>query len=222
MKVVEIYKRYEIPRNLQLHMLRVAAVARLVLENTKVAVDKETVIQACLVHDLGNIVKFILDGKGLHVDEDLDSLRKVQQKFMRKYGVDDHEVTDKILKELGVSDRVKDLVYKLGFGPRILQEIADGEDVESKVVLYADSRVSPYGVLSVKERMGDLERRYVEVERIHNIKKETFEATKTPVLEVARQIEDLCGEVLKHLTDTDLEQYFAELLEYNIPTNDNS
>lgn len=216
MKVVEIYRKYEIPAGLQIHMLRVGAIAKIVLSNTTEELDEKSVMQACLLHDLGNIVKFTLDGKGIHVEEDLDYLKKVQAKFIKKYGVDDHEATMKILEEVGVTEKVKELVGKLGFGSDVLRQIAEEKQLEPKIVLYGDARVSPYGVLSVKERMADLERRYVGVERIHKLSREVFEATKEPVLEVARQIETIAGKDVIRLTNADLERYFEELLEYDV------
>jgi len=53
MKTKQIYEEYMIPKNLQEHMLRVAALAEVLLENwTKGNIDKSEIIKACLFHDI--------------------------------------------------------------------------------------------------------------------------------------------------------------------------
>ena len=62
MKIKDIYSKYNIPPNLQLHMFRVAAFADILCDNhKKVDFDKEIIIKSCLLHDLGNIIKFDFD-----------------------------------------------------------------------------------------------------------------------------------------------------------------
>ena len=60
MKISEIYRKYRIPPQLQLHQLRVASIAKYICDNLKVPVDIEEVVSADLLHDMGNIIKFDL------------------------------------------------------------------------------------------------------------------------------------------------------------------
>jgi len=55
MKVNKIYEDYMVPSNLQKHMLRVAALAEILLEKwVSNNVDKISVINACIFHDIAN------------------------------------------------------------------------------------------------------------------------------------------------------------------------
>ena len=56
-KITDIYKEYKIMPSLQMHMLRVAAVTKMIVDNYNMDLDKESLVVAALVHDLGNIVK---------------------------------------------------------------------------------------------------------------------------------------------------------------------
>ena len=62
MNIFNIYAKYKIPPQLQTHQLRVAAVAKTICEHLwpKLS-DMRTIISTCLVHDMGNIIKFDLD-----------------------------------------------------------------------------------------------------------------------------------------------------------------
>lgn len=59
MNILEIYNKYYLPENLQMHMLRVAACSNLIIDNwSGPEIDKEAIIRVCLLHDMGNIVKY--------------------------------------------------------------------------------------------------------------------------------------------------------------------
>ena len=64
MKIIDIYNKYYLPENLQMHMLRVAACSNLIIDNWKgKELDKEAIIRVCLLHDMGNMVKISESGK---------------------------------------------------------------------------------------------------------------------------------------------------------------
>lgn len=57
--IKSIYDRFSIPRSLRLHMYRVASIAEMVCDNWKgPRIEKDDIVAACLLHDVGNIVKF--------------------------------------------------------------------------------------------------------------------------------------------------------------------
>ena len=58
MKICEIYAKYGIPENLQMHMLRVAACSQYILDHwTGEPLQEKAVIRVSLLHDMGNLVK---------------------------------------------------------------------------------------------------------------------------------------------------------------------
>ena len=92
----EIYKLFRIPKNLQWHMLRVAAVGWYVCEHFVEQVNQSDVVNALLLHDLGNLLKFNLSrGVGMfdESEQDVDHWRRVQAELARKYSSDEHEAT---------------------------------------------------------------------------------------------------------------------------------
>src|SRR6266404_1725530 len=115
-KILDIYKEYKIMPTLQEHMFRVAAVASLLCDNFTKPVNKEDIILACLLHDIGNIVKFHLNYfPEFNKPEGIKYWQKIQDEFIEKYGDDDHVATVAIMKELGVSRNLIFLVDKIDF-----------------------------------------------------------------------------------------------------------
>ena len=52
MNIIDIYNKYHLPENLQMHMLRVAACSNLIIDNWKgIEIDKDAIIRVCLLHD---------------------------------------------------------------------------------------------------------------------------------------------------------------------------
>lgn len=158
--VRDIYRKYKIMLSLQLHMLRCAAVAKLVIDNFEVDLDDEReIITAVLLHDMGNIIKFdlslypeFLEPKGLKY------WQKVQQEFREKYGRDEHSANVEIINEIGVSNRVKEIVKSIGFSKSLENSLHN--DYSKKIATYSDYRVAPYGITSLEERELEGKERY--------------------------------------------------------------
>ena len=54
MNIIDIYNKYHLPENLQMHMLRVAACSNLIIDNWNgQTIDKESIIRVSLLHDMG-------------------------------------------------------------------------------------------------------------------------------------------------------------------------
>ena len=80
--------------NLQEHMLRVAAVASLVCDNFNEPLPKDDIITACLLHDMGNIIKSDLQYFPEFIKpEGLDYWQKVKDEYIEKYSRDEHKAT---------------------------------------------------------------------------------------------------------------------------------
>jgi 5'-deoxynucleotidase YfbR-like HD superfamily hydrolase len=59
MTIQDVYIKCAIPENLQLHMLRAAAVGHIIIRHWyKNEIEGERVLLALLLHDLGNVLKF--------------------------------------------------------------------------------------------------------------------------------------------------------------------
>src|ERR1700730_14187670 len=134
--------------NLQQHQLRVAAVAELICDALEFPIDTTTVIQACLVHDMGNIIK----AKFSHFPQFLEPegeeyWQKVKDNFIKKYGDDSSEASVKIARDLGLNNDVIDLLNSFGYLE--IKEIAEDNIPERKICCYSDIRVGPEGVISV-------------------------------------------------------------------------
>jgi len=179
MKITEVYQKYKNTPQMMEHQLTVAAVAGLVCDNwergmtrnltrndaeAKFGIDRENIVVACLLHDIGNIVKFNFDRTKdifpelLAKPEDREYWENVKKEFTEKYGKSSHEATVKIIKEIGVSDRVFELVDSVGFNQGVNN--AWTGDFGKKICAYSDMRVKPSGVSSLEERMADLRVRY--------------------------------------------------------------
>lgn len=159
--VVDIYEAYRIPPWLQLHQLRVAAVGKAVAERIS-RVDTNSVILACLFHDMGNILKFDLSPTaalaGIFPDDQREYWVSVKEQYRATYGASEHDATAAIVKEIGLSDEVQAYIRGMGFGKAAA--ILSGSPVELLIIEYADQRVGPMGVLLLEERLADGNRRY--------------------------------------------------------------
>lgn len=159
MKIGEIYDKYQIMPQLSLHMRRVASVGQLIMDGWRETIDRDLVIRTLLLHDMGNIVKFDLT-KPIMPIENIEDWQKVQREWWDKYGRDTHQVTKTVVAELGQTDVVEVFTqehvgYLSGDTGQILKQ-----DWPAKLLAYADTRVTPKGVVPMKERIADLQRRY--------------------------------------------------------------
>ncbi len=158
-KILEIYEEYRIMPNLQEHMLRVAAVSSLICDNFDEPLPKEEIITACLLHDMGNIIKSkfeffseFLEPKGL------EYWQQVKDEYVKKYSNDEHVATKEIMSELGIQESVIRLASENYF-PKLCENIKVN-DFKLKIIQYSDMRVGPYGVLSYEGRMEEANERY--------------------------------------------------------------
>lgn len=159
-----IYERFRIPPSLQRHMRRVMAVGKIICEHWQGSIlNEEEIVAILLIHDIGNIVKIDFETQqGLKIigkdAEKLEYWKMVKKEVIEKYGSDDHEVTKKMVRELGISSRLQFLMeHKEIDRAKFALECSDWE---LKIISYADQRVGPFGIISLKERFDDLKRRY--------------------------------------------------------------
>ena len=157
--ILDIYKEYKIMPNLAMHQMRVAAVAMQICDSLDLNLEKEDIIKACLLHDMGNIIKFKLDHfPEWNNPEGTDYWQSVKNDYILKYGNDEHKASLIISRELGVSDSIFNLVYCVDSSSA---ENIKMEDIFSeKVCIYADNRVTPFGIVSLNDRSLEAKERY--------------------------------------------------------------
>lgn len=157
--ITQIYLKYKIMPTLQQHQLRVAGVAKQICDAIVEPLDKEGVVDVCLVHDMGNIIKFDLTYFPDFVQpEGLEYWQGVKDEYIAKYGPEEHVATEMICKEIGLSDAQTEYLHAVGFSRTKKALVSDS--LEQKICCYADMRVGPHGVLSVEERLADGRKRY--------------------------------------------------------------
>jgi hypothetical protein len=160
MTVKEIYDKYNIPPNLQKHMLRVAALSEILVENwIEGELDERSITFACLFHDMANIIKFDLTKASIFKEEEAQKeyWKKVQLEVMETYGPNIHEATRKIARETGCPSQVVDLITKLEWDNA--KRVVEDDDFESGITIYSDMRIGPFGILPLQERIENLRTR---------------------------------------------------------------
>lgn len=159
MTISEIYSQYKIMPSLQLHQLRVAAVATQMAESAYEQLNINAITTATLLHDMGNIIKFKLDLFPEFLQpEGLEYWREVKQEFINKYGDDEHNATYDIAEEIGIDKESMQLLKSIGFSKA--PEVLKRNDISQMIVCYADHRVGPKSVLSLEDRMQEGQKRF--------------------------------------------------------------
>lgn len=159
MKVLDAYSRYKILPFLQLHQLRVAAVAKRIVDNFDGALDERSIMIACLFHDMGNIIKVDFERFPESFEpEGVADWKKVQDDFVRRFGPDEHHATIAIGHELHLP--LQAIAYIDGVGFSKLERTRDTHSYEQKIVEYADLRVAPMGIVSMHARHEETRIRY--------------------------------------------------------------
>lgn len=209
MNVIEIYKKYSLPENLQMHMLRVAACSNLIIDNWNgPEIDKEAIIRVCLLHDMGNIVKVPED---FSKDENFIQTRR---KYFEKYGTNDHEINLEIGNSEGLSD--KEIEILDGKRSRKNEETLNSNSYERKICAYCDQRVAPDGVVGIKERLEDAKVRYKNkpLSIWSNEQKANYLIECS--LGIEKQIFQYCSLEPEDINDKSIQIYIEKLKEYNI------
>jgi hypothetical protein len=158
-QVLSLYKKYKITATLQEHQFRVAAVAQQICNNLNQLVDTKTIISACLLHDMGNILKFDLDKNLQWLEpQGKEYWEKVKQETAQKYGTtDEHLATMKIAEEIGVSSKILECMDNIGYVYAVGNKL---KSLEIKICGYSDMRAAPSGVVTLAGRLQDGAKRY--------------------------------------------------------------
>lgn len=160
MQATTIYDRYHIPINLRQHMLRVAALARIILDNWNgQKLDDQSVVTCAMYHDIAKPVNFDIEKQRQYVstEEEFNQIKRSITDMIDKYGAEEHVAAIKIFQEIGGSNEAIRLINNLEwiYLPQLLNE----NDIPSLLVNYCDMRIGPKGILPINMRFIDLKER---------------------------------------------------------------
>lgn len=157
----EIYSQFSVPPNLAQHMHTVARVVCSVRDHwVGDKIDWNFIITAALLHDIGNIVKFNFESHPEFLGAEavnVEYWKEVQRKIIQKYGSDDHMASGNMLKEIGITGNLLDTIQDKSFSNAVA--VSQGDDWYAKILLYADMRVMPHGIVTLEERLSDVRSR---------------------------------------------------------------
>ena len=208
MNILKIYNKYHLPENLQMHMLRVAACANLILDNWKgKPIDRKAITRVSLLHDMGNMVKIPEEGQDREFIE-------IRRKYYEKYGTNDHAINMLIGKNLGLSK--KELEILNGKRSRKNEQTAKSDNYEIKICAYCDQRVAPDGVVSLKERLEDAKIRYKDKPLSVWSNEEKANQLIKWALEIEEQIMRYCKLKPEDINNQSIQTYIDRLKEYEI------
>lgn len=209
MNIIEIYKKYHLPENLQMHMLRVAACSNLILDNWNgTMTNKEAIIRASLLHDMGNMAK-------ISDDEVKDEeFRKIRKEYIDKYDRNSHKINLIIAKEEGLNDYEIEIIDKKS--SKRGEETLNSERYDVKILLYSDQRVAPYGVTSLKERLEEVKRRYKNISLSVWSNEEKANHLIECSLGIEKQIMKYCKLKPEDINDNSVKNYIEQLRKYEI------
>lgn len=209
----EIYHVYRIMPGLQIHQLRVAAVAQLLCGSATKPVDERAAVLTGLFHDMGNIIKSDLTSFPDFLEpEGCDYWQGVKDEYIATYGHNESEATGTIIREIGLPEKCSAFFEAMGFSR--LEAIVQGS-IEVQVLQYADMRVGPRGVLSMKARWEEGMQRYanrkpwwLEPEARERVWQLSEQLERTLFQHVSLKPEDI--------TDESIAPYIAKLWDYAV------
>ena len=211
----EIYAAYKISPFLQLHQLRVAAVAKTIADHFDGTLDTRALLIAALFHDMGNIIKFDLSHfPETSEPEGVAYWQKVKDDFIRRYGPDEHHATIAIAHELHLP--LQAVLYIDGVGFSKLEKTRDTHSVEQKIVEYGDLRVAPQGVTSMSERLTEARERYKNHSKSGSWDADRYQALVAAAKEIEEQIFARTSISPTDITEEKIQPLIGALRDFNI------
>jgi len=201
--------------NLQIHMLRVAGVAFIICDSYRGDINMHDVVAACLLHDMGNIIKFKLDLYPKFLQpEGLGYWQEVQDGFKKKYGNREDEATYRIVGEITNNKNIVKLVKSIAFAKA--PENYKHNNFEKKICAYSDMRVIPIGITSAKDRMEEGRKRYLANKNMRKEDTEAFLNCSSHILKIEKQIFSKTKVSPEYITDKRVNSLLEELREFEI------
>lgn len=209
MNIIDIYNKYYLPENLQMHMLRVAACSNLILDNWNgCELDRNAILRVSLLHDMGNILKISEDS----IDD--ENFKRIRKKYFEKYGTNDNELSLEIGKLEGLSK--KELEILNGKRSKKNEETYKSDSYEIKICAYCDQRVTPDGVVGIRERLEDAKVRYKNKPQSVWSNEEKANYLIECALGIEKQIMQFCDIMPENINDKNIAKYIEKLKQYEI------
>ncbi|MBI4099655.1 hypothetical protein HY440_01485 [Candidatus Microgenomates bacterium] len=223
MTVKEAYEKYQVPPNLREHMLSVAGIATTIVDAWKDDnVSRATVVSACTVHDMANLLKFnLVDPKAISfLGKEATNVvhwRKVKEEVKAKYGPDEHQATVAICRELNLDEKALWIVDNWGFGN--FDKVLASDNWEYKICVYSDHRIGPFGVVSLVDRFAEQRKRYEQQKHgSGDISAHLSDKGRLAncALEVEKQLQAKVSRDLAAITDEEINKNFEEFLSQEV------
>jgi len=224
--ITQLYKKYHVPKNLELHMFWVSALGQKIIDHwVGPKLHQKHTVSALLLHDIGNLVKFELNSswwlknmQKIVLEETnstnfLNNLKKAQTQMIKKYGKNSELANVAILKEIGVEKGIIELIEDHSW--ERLTVALNTENWEEKIVEYCDLRVIPNGLTTVENRMNDLRQRYQHRDSSW-ADQESFQSRLSLVKQLEDQLEERTNIQLKTITHKEIESLVLPLSNYEI------
>ena len=209
MKILEIYDKYHLPENLQLHMFRVAGCSWLIIDHWHgPQIEKDAIIRVLLLHDMGNMLKIPEDFS------DDENFLRIRRQYFEKYGTNEHALNMEIGKNEGLTE--KELAILDGKRSRKNEETLKSDSFERKICAYCDQRVAPNGVVGIVERLEDAKRRYKDRPLSVWSNEEKANGLIAYALEIEKQIMEFCDLEPEKIQDESIAKYVERLKCYEI------
>lgn len=208
--IIDVYNEYKISQILQLHQLRCAAVVKMICDSFDGDINTRDCVTTMLLHDMGNIIKANIENHPEMCEpEGTEYWQKVKDEYIAKYGTDEDVAHNMIAAELGVSDDVRRYVDMIGY-PTICKTV-ESDSWEEKITQYADFRPSPFGIMSVIDRLREGHERTTKP-------RDLAEEARLDgcAMELEQQIFDRCSIKPEDITDESVAPIIEELRKWEI------
>lgn len=217
MTPLEIYRAMHIYRGLQMHQLRVAAVARFIALRSRGMADVERVTRVGLFHDMGNIIKADLPRYQEFLEpEGLGYWEGIKTDMTARYGGDEHVATQAMCREIGLGVSELELIENMRFSRT--RWILEEGSLDQKICKYADMRVSPWGILPMRERLAEARERYKghPMDRGDVYTPELLESSARLCDEIEKYLVGCCDFRPEEVTDASMAPILEELKRYPV------
>jgi hypothetical protein len=210
MNVRQVYEKFSTPKNLQEHMLRVAALSKIILNNwVGQKVDKIAIVQTCALHDMAKPIIFDISKQAQYgmPPEDIANLEKLQTFLKSRYGVTEEKAVLEMCKDVGMGKEAARIIENLERQWKSIPRLIKADDINSLVPTYCDMRIGPRGMLPLRARLDDLNNRGGAVSHDDNVRNGGM---------IEQKIKDSVAIDLNSITDEQLNALFPELLNLEI------
>lgn len=210
MTVEQVYSHFHTPKNLQHHMIRVAALTQLVIDHWMgQPIDRQSVLATALFHDLAKPITFDMNNQKQFVKSEAE-LRQLQidhDDLIQRFGTNEHEALVKMFKEIGLSEKAQKLVNNLewSYSDRLIEE----NDFESLIPIYCDMRISPKGIVAIADRILELDSR---------VPVEDLDLRLASAERLEKIIQDNTSFDLNSIDDKQINQDSAKLTHFEFPS----